>query len=32
MDSALYVVSWYLAAVLFCAGVGALVLGRALKW
>lgn len=32
MDSALYVASWYLAAILFCAGVGALVLGRALKW
>ncbi len=32
MDSALYVASWYLAAILFCAGVGALVIGRALKW
>jgi len=32
MDSALYVASWYLAAVLFCAGIGALVVGRALRW
>lgn len=32
MDSALYVASWYLAAILFCAGVGALVIARALKW
>ena len=32
MDSALYVASWYLAAILFCAAVGAAVLGRALKW
>jgi hypothetical protein len=32
MDSALYVASWYLAAILFCAGVGAIVIGRALKW
>lgn len=32
MDSALYVASWYLAAILFCAAVGALVIGRALKW
>lgn len=32
MDSALYVASWYLAAILFCAAAGALVIGRALKW
>ncbi len=32
MDSALYVASWYLAAILFCAAVGAVVVGRALKW
>lgn len=32
MDSALYVASWYLAAILFCSAVGALVVGRALKW
>ncbi|HWA23741.1 MAG TPA: DUF1109 domain-containing protein [Caulobacterales bacterium] len=32
MDSALYVASWYLAAILFCAALGALVLSRALKW
>jgi hypothetical protein len=32
MDSALYVASWYLAAILFCAAIGAIVLGRALKW
>lgn len=32
MDSALYVASWYLAAILFCAAIGALVIGRALKW
>ncbi len=32
MDSALYVASWYLAAILFCAAVGATVLGRALRW
>lgn len=32
MDSALYVASWYLAAILFCAAVGAVLVGRALKW
>ncbi len=32
MDSALYVASWYLAAILFCAAVGAVVLARPLKW
>ncbi|MGE0829505.1 MAG: NrsF family protein [Hyphomonadaceae bacterium] len=32
MDSALYVASWYLAAILFCAAVGGIMLGRALKW
>jgi hypothetical protein len=32
MDSALYVASWYLAAIAFCAAVGAVVIGRALKW
>ena len=32
MDSALYVASWYLAAILFCAAVGALVVGPALRW
>jgi hypothetical protein len=32
MDSALYVASWYLAAILFCAAIGAPVIGRALKW
>jgi hypothetical protein len=32
MDSALYVASWYLTAILFCAGVGALVIARALRW
>ena len=32
MDSALYVATWYLAAILFCAAVGAVVIGRALKW
>jgi len=32
MDSALYVASWYLAAILFCAALGAIVIGRALKW
>jgi hypothetical protein len=31
-DSVLYVVSWYLAAVLFCAAIGAAVLSKALKW
>lgn len=32
MDSALYVASWYLAAILFCAGAGAVVVARLLKW
>ncbi|CAN0443963.1 unnamed protein product [Phaeothamnion confervicola] len=32
MDSALYVASWYLGGILFCAAVGAVVIGRALKW
>ncbi len=32
MDSVLYVVSWYPVAILFCAGVGALFIGRALRW
>jgi hypothetical protein len=32
MDSALYVASWYLAAILFCAAVGAVAIGRVLKW
>lgn len=32
MDSALYVASWYLAAILFCAAIGAIVIARALKW
>ena len=32
MDSALYVATWYLAAILFCMGVGAIVLERALRW
>lgn len=32
MDSALYVASWYLAAILGCAAAGALVAGRALRW
>lgn len=31
-DSVLYVVSWYLAAVLFCAALGAAFLSKALKW
>jgi hypothetical protein len=32
MDTALYVASWYLAAILFCSAIGAVVIGRALKW
>lgn len=32
MDSALYVASWYLAAILFCAAAGALLIRHALKW
>ena len=32
MDTALYVASWYLAAILLCSAVGAVVVGRALKW
>lgn len=32
MDSALYVASWYLAAILFCAAMGALLIRPALKW
>lgn len=32
MDSALYVASWYLAAILFCAAAGAVIVGRMLKW
>lgn len=32
MDSVLYVASWYLFAILFCAGVGAVVIGRFLRW
>jgi hypothetical protein len=31
-DSVLYVLSWYLASVLLCAGAGAILLSRALKW
>lgn len=32
MDSALYVASWYLAAILFCAAAGALMIRPALRW
>lgn len=32
MDTALYVASWYLAAILLCSAAGAVVIGRALKW
>lgn len=32
MDSMLYVASWYLAAILFCAAIGSIVIGRALRW
>lgn len=32
MDSALYVASWYLGAILFCAAIGAIAARHALKW
>ncbi len=32
MDSALYVATWYLAAILVCAAAGALLIGRMLRW